>query len=192
MQFFFLQDSRQKYRFISSEPIHDIEVEFSRLKKIWKTAKEKLMLLPPRVLRQEQAFESILNIKEEGIQIIYPGKQSEKRIKRKYFFFLQKQKTKHTLLLVGEALLLPISGLMALLPGPNVFFGVLALLMYTHWQAFRGIRRLRKKELAFISSPVLMEWDSALAEKKAELYPQILEKIEKEFNLPNLKKVLYK
>lgn len=192
MQYFFLQDYRQRYRFISSEPIHQIKVEFSRLKKIWKTAKEKLMLLPPRILRQEQAFESILDITENSIQIIYPGKHSKKRIRIRFFFFLQKQKTKHTLLLVGEAVLLPISGLMALLPGPNVFFGILALLMYTHWQALRGIRRLGKKEHSFVASPILEEWDAALGEKNEDLYLQLLEKIEEEFNLPNIKKVLYK
>lgn len=192
MQFFFLQDYRQNYRFISSEPIHQIQVEFSKLKKIWKKAKEKLMLLPPRILRQEQAFESILDIDEDNIQIFYPGKQSEKRIKIRFFFFLQKQKTKHITLLVGEALLLPISGLMAFLPGPNVFFGILALLMYTHWQALRGIRKLEKKEQSFVPSPVLKAWDEALGMKSVDSYPILLEKIEKEFNLSNMKKILYK
>ena len=150
------------------------------------------MLLPPRILRQEQAFESILDIEEDNIQIFYPGKQSEKRINIRFFFYLQKQKTKHIILLVGEALLLPISGLMAFLPGPNIFFGILALLMYTQWRALRGIRRLGKKELSFLSAPTLKQWDSALEEKSEDQYLILLEKIEKEFKLPNIKKVLYK
>jgi len=47
MQFFFVPDHRQNFRFFSSEPLHDIQVEFSRWKKLWVIAKEKLMLLPP-------------------------------------------------------------------------------------------------------------------------------------------------
>ncbi len=192
MNFFFLQDFHQKYRFFSSEPLHEITIEFSRLKKIWETAKKKLMLLPQRILKQEQAFERILKIQADRICIFYAGEHSEKRIRKKFYFFLQRQRTKHVLLLIMEVVLLPISGLLALLPGPNIFFGVLALLMITHWKALRGINCLVQKKYEFLSSPSLKKWSLALAHNQKEKYIRILEKIEAEYNLENLQKILYK
>jgi hypothetical protein len=37
MDFFIVQDYRQKYRYFSSESHSEIQVEFSRLRKIWET-----------------------------------------------------------------------------------------------------------------------------------------------------------
>ncbi len=192
MKFFFVRDYRHKYRYFSTVPVTQIQIKFSRWKKIWELAKNKLMLLPQRILRQEQAFGRILKWDENKIQILYSGQLNEKKIRTKFYFFLQRQRTKHILLLIGETLLLPISGLAVLLPGPNVFFGVLALLMITHWRAFRGISRLLKKKYEFISSPLLEEWDIALESKKMENFPKILDKISKKYDLSNIHQVLWK
>ena len=192
MQFFFVPDYRHNFRFFSSEPLHDIQVEFSRWKKLWAIAKEKLMLLPPRTLRQEQAFQNIAKFREESISIHYPENLGDKKVRRRFFFHLQKQKTKHILMLGGETILLPVSGLLALLPGPNVFFGVLALLMYTHWQALRGIQHLSKAECTFIPSLLLSQWHDSLGSLKEEDCLEVLEKMETEYQLTNLRKILYK
>jgi len=150
------------------------------------------MLLPPKILRQEQAFENINRIKANEINIYFSGKDSEKKIRILFFLFLQKQKTKHLFLLIMETILLPVSGLMAMIPGPNVFFGILALIMITHWQAFRGINRLGKKTLNFASSDSLKEWEQTLAKKDPTAFPAALKKIEQEFGLNNIQKILYK
>jgi hypothetical protein len=192
MKFFFVRDSLRKYRYFSSETLSQIKVKSSRWKEIWELAKKKLMLMPQRVLRQEQAFARVLKLEEKKIKVFHSGQMDEKRIKIRFYFFLQKQRTKHILLLTGEALLLPISGLAALLPGPNVFFGYLALLMITHWQAFKGINRLLKKEYEFISSPLFKDWEQVIESKKEDSFGQILEKIEEEYNLRDLHKVLWK
>jgi hypothetical protein len=155
-------------------------------------AKKKLMLLPQKVLRQEQAFGKVLKLEEKKVQVFHAGQLEEKKIKSKFYFFLQRQRTKHIFLLTGEALLLPISGLAAFLPGPNVFFGYLALLTITHWQAFKGINRLLKKEHEFISSSFFRDWEKTLESKKEENFDQILERIEKEYNLQDIRKVLWK
>jgi len=192
MKFFFVQDHKQKYRYFSSEPMAQIHIEFSRWKKLWERAKEKLMLLPQRILRQEQAFEQSLKLKDRSIQILYSDQLEDKKLRTKFYFFLQKQRTKHILYLVGETLLLPLSGLAALLPGPNVFFGVLAILMITHWRALRGISRTLKKDHQFISSSLIGEWEEAVTKKKEEDYSQILERMTQEFQLKDLHKVLLK
>ena len=192
MRFFFVRDHSRKYRYFSSESVNQIKIKSSRWQEIWELAKKKLMLLPQRILRQEQAFGKVLKSEEKKIQIFYSGRLDKKRIKIKFYFFLQRQRTKHIFLLIGETLLLPLSGLAVLLPGPNVFFGYLALLMITHWQALRGINRLLKKEYEFISSSLFKDWEQTLKPKKEESFGRILEKIEKEYNLHNIHKVLWK
>jgi len=192
MRFFFIQDCRQKYRYFSSEPPAQIQVKFSRWKEIWELAKKKLMLLPQRIRCQEQAFSRALSLIEEKITVFHSGRLEGKRIRNKFRFFLRKQKTKHILLLIGETLLLPLSGLAALLPGPNVFFGVLALLMITHWQALRGINRLLKKEYEFVPSSIFSEWETALDCRNEASFLPILKKIEEEYTLKNIRKVLWK
>jgi hypothetical protein len=192
MRFFFIRDYRHRYRYFSCDPVSQIQIKTSRWKEFWELAKKKLMLLPQRILRQEQAFGKILKFNEDKIRIFYSGKPDNKKVKTKFYFFLQRQRTKHILLLVGETLLLPISGLAAFLPGPNVFFGVLALLMVTHWQALRGINRTLKKTFEFIPSPLLREWEQAQESKEEESYPQIFKKIENEYNLVEIRKVLWK
>jgi len=192
MKFFFVRDYSRKYRYFSSETLSQIKIKSSRWKKIWELAKKKLMLLPQRVLRQEQAFGRVLKLEEKNIQVFHSGRLDKKRLKIKFYFFLQKQRTKHIFMLTGEALLLPISGLAIILPGPNVFFGYLALLMITHWQALKGINRLLKKEHEFISSSLFKDWEQTLESKKEESYSQILEKIEKKYNLHDIHKVLWK
>lgn len=192
MTFYFVPDFRKRYRFISSEPVHEIQVKFSRWKRIWEEARRRLMLLPPRILRQEQAFEEILRHSSARIEIIHAAGQTEKKIRRRFFFFLQKQRSRHILYLIGEAVLLPISGLMALLPGPNIFFGILALIMYAQWQGLRGINCLGRKTHDFSPSDLLEEWAAALEAGQEENYPETLARIETAYNLPNLKKILYR
>jgi hypothetical protein len=192
MKFFFVRDYSQKYRYFSSETLIQIKIKSSRWKEIWELAKKKLMLLPQRVLRQEQAFGRVLKLEEKKIQVFHSGRLDNKRIKTKFYFFLQKQRTKHIFMLTGEALLLPISGLAIILPGPNVFFGYLALLTITHWQALKGINRLLKKEHEFISSSLFKDWEQTLESKKEESYSQILGKIEKKYNLHDIHKLLWK
>jgi len=192
MTFFFLPDFRKRYRFISSEPVHEIHMKFSRWKKIWEEARRRLMLLPPRILRQEQAFEAILNHSSPQVEILLPAGPEEKRIHRKFFFFIQRQRSLHVALLIVETVLLPISGLMALLPGPNIFFGILALIMFAHWRGLRGINRLAGKKICFRPSPLLQEWADALEKGQEAGYADLLSRIEKEYDLPNLRKVLYR
>jgi hypothetical protein len=192
MRFFFVKDCREKYRFFSAEPFQHIQVQFSRWKRLWEEAKEKLMLLPRKILVQEHAFEQVLQGEKGQVEILHSGCCSDQRTKVRFFFFLQRQRTKHILFLIGECILLPISGLAALIPGPNVFFGVLALLMITHWQALRGINRLAKKDHVFTPTPSLKEWEQSLEKKDNNKCLLALEKIAEEYKINNIQKILWK
>lgn len=191
MDYFFIRDFQNKYRFFTSDPIHPIEKEFSRLKKMWVIAKQKFLLLPKKTLVQEQAFEKVLNHTKK-IKILHSGCLDEKKIKKRFFYFLQKQRTKHIFLLIGETLLLPLSGLMAILPGPNVFFGVLALIMYTHWQSLRGINKISRLGYVFSPANPFLDWEDTIHSESEANLNSILGKIEKEYNIKNIKKILWK
>jgi hypothetical protein len=190
--FFFIRDHRHKYRFFSSEPARSLPVKFSKTREIWEIAKKKLMLLPQKTLRQEQAFSRALKLQDPALRIVYSGFSEEKRINLRFRLFLNAHRTKRVLILIGETILLPFAGLAALLPGPNIAFYALALLMITHWQSLRGIRGILKKGHDFDSSPVIAEWEEAVKAGNTGAFPEILGKIEKEHALEGLQKVLWK
>ena len=145
LNFFFVRDCRREMRFFSSEPPKPPEAGRSKAKEAWELAKRKLMVLPQRMLRQEQAFARALRLGEPEIRILYSGIADAHKTGSRFTFFLQRQRTKRILYLVGEMLLIPLTGLLMPLPGPNVAFYVVALLAITHWLSVRGLRALLKK-----------------------------------------------
>jgi Mitochondrial K+-H+ exchange-related len=192
MEFYFVRDCRDKYRFFSSEPEKDISIPVSRTKRAWELAQKKLTLLPPRVLRQEQAFMRIRKVEGETISINHSGLRPEKRIRLRFSLFLYKQRSKHILILIGETLLLPLSGLAALLPGPNVAFAALALMIITHWGALQGIRQLSHKKFDFSAAPLFADWEKACSEAQEDRYAEILKRIETEYHVAQVNKILWK
>ncbi|MCX6562292.1 MAG: hypothetical protein NTU60_01655 [Candidatus Aminicenantes bacterium] len=192
MTFFFVKDHKRDHRFFSSEPPKPVEIKRSKAKEAWELAKRKLMLLPQKTLRQEQAFYRALKIKDPAVRIHYSGFSDEHKIEHKFRFFLNKQRTKRIFYLIGEAIVLPFTALTMPLPGPNISFYVLALLMITHWQSFIGVRDILKKEHEFIAAPLLTEWENAVKAHDEAAFPDILGRIETKFGLTGLAKVLWK
>jgi len=192
MKFFFVRDYKGRYRYFSSDSAKPIQVKFSKSRDVWERAKKKLMLLPHRTLRMEQAFERALRLKDGCLPIVYAGSTDEKKVRLKFSLFLQQQRTTHILVLAGEAVLVPISGLAALLPGPNIAFYALALLMITQWLALRGINRTIKAEHKLIPDPHLAAWEEAVHSGEVKRYPEVLASIENAHNIKDIRKILYK
>ena len=140
---FYVKDVRGEHRLFSSEPV-GLAVKPSKAKAAWELAKRKLMLLPQRTLRQEQALGRALRMTEPSVRILH-GAADAKHLNLKFKFFLNRVRGRRLAMLIGERILVPPSGLVALLPGPNVVFYALALLIITHWQSFRGVRHLLRK-----------------------------------------------
>jgi hypothetical protein len=192
LSFFFVRDCRHEMRFFSSEPPKPPEAGRSKAKEAWEIAKKKLMVLPQRMLRQEQAFARALRLGEAELHILYSGISDATQIRHRFAFFLQRQRTKRIIYVVGEALLVPLTGLLMPLPGPNLAFYVVALLLLTHWLSVRGLRAIMKKTRVFEPSPLFAEWETAVAEGAEGKYADILARIEMEFGLVSLRKVLWK
>jgi len=189
--FFFVKDWKHEYRLFSTHASATLPADSSWLKKAWDVAKRKLMLLPQRTLRQEQAFARALNLSEESVRVLH-GHADDKWINARFHFFLHKKRTERLFIVIGEALLVPITGFLVLLPGPNVAFYAVALLLVTHWLSFRGIRRLLRMEHEYEPSTLIEDWERAVSEKREEDFPALLERIEKEFGVEGVRKILYK
>jgi hypothetical protein len=192
MDFFFVRDSRHRHRFFSAEPLGPLPAKFSKSRAIWETAKKKVTGLNPRMLLQEQAFEHGGRPGAGPLRILHSGRSEDKAIRTQFFFFLQRQRTRHILVLAVEALFLPVSGLAALLPGPNIFFYFLAILMVIQWQALRGITRLIHKDTEFASDPLLAEWEAAVDARAKARFPELLACLETVHGLPSARKILWK
>lgn len=191
MTFFFVRDAGRRYRFFSTEPVRPVEGPTPRWRKIWEKGKAKLLsVIPQRTLRQEQALARVARLSEPVVLITHSDRTEEKKVRSRFRFFLRRQKTRHILILAGETLLLPFSALTMPLPGPNVVFYVLALVMLTQWQALRGLNHLARKEHEFRPSPLLAEWEDAVKAGAEDRFPGLLERIEREYGLTGLGKVL--
>ncbi len=191
MTLFFVKDSRHHYRCFEADPAGSPTVRFSRARKALEKAKEKLMLLPQRVLRREQAFANAARLgTEEKVTVSHSGLLGDKPIQRKFRLFLHKQRTSHLIALTGEAILLPLAGLSGLLPGPNVAFYSLALLMILQWRAQRGIRKILHSPLEFKPDALLAEWERAVEDGRREDFRPILKRIEGELGVGKAGKIL--
>lgn len=74
----------------------------------------------------------------------------ERRLRRIKFIFkvwIQKEKMKRLILVLLESLVIPFTPFLALLPGPNVFFYIPALLLYYHFTSYLGLRKVDLDEL---------------------------------------------
>jgi hypothetical protein len=191
MNFFFVKDSKGKYRYFSSEPPKLVDVKFSRSKEAWELAKKKLMLLPKRTLRMEQAFERALRLKGTPLRILYAAGTEEDKIRSQFSLFLKLHRTRHCILLAVEAVVVPFTGIAALLPGPNIVFYALALLMITQWFALKGIGKTLAAVHDFVPDDLLADWEKAVMSEDEERFPAILEALEERHHIKDVRRILW-
>jgi len=192
MTFFFVRDSRRRYRYFSTEPVRPIPLKFSRAREAWLAAKKKLLsILPSRLIRQEQAFERGLTWKGGPLPVLYGGLEDPGHIARHFERFLRAQRLRHILLLAGEAVLMPFTWVAALLPGPNIFFYLLALLVLLQIAALRGLSRALRLERHLAADPLLTAWEEAVAAGDKNRFPELLDSLERGHGLRAVRKLLW-
>ena len=192
MDFFFVRDYRRRPRFFAAEPLGPLPAHFSRSRAVWEKAKRKVTGLNPRTLLQEQAFEHGGRSERGALRVLYAGDTDGWPVRTRFRFFLRRLKTRHIVILAAEALVVPVTGLAALLPGPNVIFYALAIVMVIQWQALRGIDRILKREHDFVIDPLLAEWEAAVEARDEASFPELLDRIGKTHGLPTPRKLLWK
>ena len=102
-----------------------------------------------------------------------------------------KKRTRSLAILAAEAVALPFTALTMPIPGPNIVFYALALLIITHWQSFRGVRAILKKRHEFQADPLLAEWEEAVKTRAEDRYADILARIETTHGLQGVPKILW-
>jgi hypothetical protein len=97
--------------------------------------------------------------KADVVEVVYPAKFKESLVRRRFLKFIRRQGRHHLRWLILNALLLPITGAMMFLPGPNVFFGWNAFRLISHYLAREGGRRVHTErcQLRFIPDEQLAE-----------------------------------
>ena len=192
MDFFFVRDYRRRPHFFSAGPLGPLPADFSKTREVWEKAKRKVTSLDPRTLLQEQAFEHGGRPGEGPLRILHSGHSDDRAVRTRLFLFLQRQRTRHIVILSGEAVIVPVTGLAALLPGPNILFYALAILMVIQWQALRGITRILRRDHEFVVDPLLAEWEAAVEARDEARFPELLERLGKAHGLPSPRKLLWK
>ena len=192
MDFFFVRDYRHRPRFFSTGPLGPLPANFSKTRAVWEAAKKKVTSLSPRVLLQEQAFELGGRPGEGPLRILHSGLRDDKSVRARLFLFLQRERTRHIVMLAAEAVALPVTGLAALLPGPNIIFYVLAVVMVIQWQALRGIGRILRRDHELVTNPLLAEWEEAAEARDPARFPAILDRLEQVHHLPTPRKLLWR
>ncbi len=192
MAFFYIHDHRGRPRFYSSGPLGPLPANFSKTRAVWEDAKKKVIRLSPRLLFQEQAFEHGGDPAPGPLRLLHSGVHDERSLRRRLFLFLQRERSRHLFVLAVEAVLVPITGVMALLPGPNIFFYALAIVMVIQWQALRGINRILRRDIELEVDPLLAEWEAAVSAHDERRFPEILARLEQVHGLPLPRKLLWK
>ena len=192
MDFFYIHDYRGRARFFSSGPLGPLPARFSKTRAVWEEAKKKVVGLSPRLLFQEQAFEHGGHPAPGPLRLFHSGRHEDRSVRRRLFLFFQRERTRHIVILAAEAVLVPVTGLMAVLPGPNIFFYALAIVMVIQWQALRGINRILGRDLELFADPLLAEWEAAVEAGDEARFPELLDRIEKTLGLPSPRKLLWK
>lgn len=101
----------------------------------------------PRVLRYLSRQKVMSELKGHKIILETDKPIGNKHVKKLFKIWIHKEKMKRFILVVIEGVILPFTPILALLPGPNVFFYVPALLFYYHLRSFLGLKKLHVGEL---------------------------------------------
>lgn len=97
--------------------------------------------------------------KAQRVVIIYPPSLGEKRVRRFFRRFISCQVRYHGRWMIIDFFLLPLTGAMAILPGPNVFFGWNAFRLIRHYLAYHGGRRVQRGlcQIQFVPDQTLLD-----------------------------------
>jgi len=101
----------------------------------------------PGVLTYLSKENILARLKEYDIVLKTEKKTTKKRAKLFFKIWLNKEKAKRLVLIILEALIIPFTGILVLLPGPNFFFYVPALLFYYHFTSYRSLRKVDVDDL---------------------------------------------
>lgn len=136
------------------EPNHrflkKLEVAYERARRaidqaeggLWLWLKALIHYLESRIDPAETLMKQLRHA--DVVEVVYPAAHPEKWVRRHFRRFIRQRVHHHRRWLVINFLLLPLTGVMMVLPGPNVFFGWNAFRLISHYLAWEGGQRVRR------------------------------------------------
>ncbi|MCP4151574.1 MAG: hypothetical protein GY757_27775 [bacterium] len=125
-------------------------VEFPELTstKIWvQKGLDLLKKHTPKILSYLSKQKILSELKDYQIILRTSKSKDNERIKHSFQMWLQKEKMKRLVFVVIEAMLIPFTAPLAVLPGPNFFFYIPALLLYYHYGSYKGLKKARIEDM---------------------------------------------
>jgi len=101
----------------------------------------------PRIINYLSKQSILANLYNYKIVVESEKNRSREFIKKVFSIWIRKERAKRRVLVIIEAVILPFTPILALLPGPNMFFYVPALLLYYHWKSLKGLKKLDLENL---------------------------------------------
>jgi hypothetical protein len=132
--------------------------EFPELSSEKKWVQRALTLLKektPAILNYLGRQKTMANLR--FFRVVLQSKKRRKRsqMRRAFKIWLSKEKGKRLFQLIILGIILPVTPLLAILPGPNIFFYIPFLLFYFAWISYKGIRKVNVDEMEIeVISPV--------------------------------------
>ncbi len=96
----------------------------------------------PKILKYLSHQQVLSNLDQFKIRIITEDKKDLRKVRQVFKLWIQKEKSKRIICLIIEAILIQFTAVLAILPGPNFFFYVPALLFYYHLMSFLGLKKV--------------------------------------------------
>ncbi|MCI0470669.1 MAG: hypothetical protein L0Y73_03320 [Candidatus Aminicenantes bacterium] len=96
----------------------------------------------PRVLAYLSREHILARLDRYDIFLKTRKKMTDEKAKSLFKTWIKKKKAWRSIFVIIEALVIPFTGFLALLPGPNFFFYVPALLLYYHFMTYRSLRKI--------------------------------------------------
>ncbi len=103
----------------------------------------------PKIINYLSKQSILANICDYKIVIESDKKRSKEFVRKLFSIWIRKERVKRRTFVFLEAILIPFTGILAILPGPNMFFYVPALLLYYHWKSLSGLKKLDLDNLEF-------------------------------------------
>ena len=123
------------------------------------------------------------------VTLIHSTRYSGEGVQKKLERLARVGYSKHTSWLVVDALLACAGGILAPLPGPNVFFFYPAIRSMSHHFARKGTVRVRSMEFQSRVDPLLDEIELRL-KAGSRLEKDVIQSLEERYNLENLEEFL--
>lgn len=101
----------------------------------------------PKILRYLSRQHILADLQKYKIILKMPTTLNNNHIKETFNSWIHKEMTKRLGYVIIEGIVLPFTPFLALLPGPNIFFYIPALLFYFHLRSYLGLRKVHANEL---------------------------------------------